>query len=182
MAKVSSFSANVVCEEGASRSLPLSTAEAALLREEAYNASELDCYAFRHGTDVVCGRSLALGNMVSGFPLEINGIRFHNSEAAYIAGMFSDGSERHRGLQEALSANTNGFMAKKALRRQNECWAREDFPTFCKEWMLYVVWQKCVTNNDFRRLLRAIPLSAVIIEDSTFSEWCARHAVGDKEP
>lgn len=155
-------------KETASRSLSLSNAETALERVEAYDASVLDCYPFRHGTDVVCGRSLALGNMVSGFPLTINGVRFHNSEAAYIAGMFSDGSERHLALQEALAANTNGFMAKKALRRQNECWAREDFPTFCKEWMLYVVWQKCVTNKDFRRLLLAIPLSAVIIEDSTF--------------
>lgn len=172
MANKTEFSGKVEISEEVNRTaslaLALSTAEADLERVEAYDASVVDCYAFRHGTDVVCGQSLALGNMVSGFPLTVNGVRFNNSEAAYIAGMFSDGTERHAAIQQALASNTNGFMAKKTLRRQNQAWAREDFDTFCTEWMLYVVWQKCLTNNDFSRLLRAIPRSVVIIEDSTF--------------
>ena len=34
--------------------------------------------------------------------------------------------------------------------------------------MLYVVWQKCLGNEDFRKLLLSFPKDAVIIEDSTF--------------
>lgn len=34
--------------------------------------------------------------------------------------------------------------------------------------MKYVVWQKCLGNEDFRRLLLSLPSDAVIIEDSTF--------------
>ena len=50
------------------------------------------------------------------------------------------------------------------------------------QWMLYVVWQKCVDNPDFRRLLLSLPSDAVIIEDSTFQAgrtatvWGTRNA------
>lgn len=39
---------------------------------EAYDASTLNCYAFRRGTDTKDGITLSLGNMVSGYPFEIN--------------------------------------------------------------------------------------------------------------
>ena len=45
-------------------------------RVERYDASSLNCFAFRRGTDVADGYKLALGNMVSGFPFEIEGLRF----------------------------------------------------------------------------------------------------------
>ena len=59
---------------------------------EAYDASTLNCFAFRHGYDVRNGIVLSLGNMVPGYPFEIEGIRFENSECAYIAGAFSLGT------------------------------------------------------------------------------------------
>lgn len=62
-------------------------------RMEAYDASVLNCHAFRRGTDERNGIVLSLGNMVSGYPFEIEGIRFENSERAFIAGMFSLGTE-----------------------------------------------------------------------------------------
>ena len=43
---------------------------------EAYDATVLNCYAFRHGYDVRNGIVLSLGNMVSDHPFEIEGIRF----------------------------------------------------------------------------------------------------------
>lgn len=141
-----------------------------LKREEAYNASEMDCYAFRRGTDVVDGRSLALGNMVSGFPFEVDGVPFHNSEAAYIAGMFSNGSVEHLALQRSLMAETNGFMAKKKVKRINMAISHQDWEEFNVVWMLYVVWCKAVGNVDFQRLLLSLPPNAVIIEDSTFQK------------
>ena len=56
-----------------------------LVREEAYDASSLNCFAFRHGYDVKAGVSLSLGNMVRGFGFDLQGVHFNNSECAYIA-------------------------------------------------------------------------------------------------
>ena len=114
------------------------------------------------------GYSLALGNMVSGFPFEIEGVRFQNSECAYIAGMFSDGGEKHNSLQKELVEEANGFMSKKRIRRQNEEIKREDWEEYNIQWMLYVVWCKVKGNEDFRKMLVALPDDCVIIEDSTF--------------
>lgn len=38
------------------------------MREEAYNASSQDCYAFRRGTDERNGIVLSLGNILSVYP------------------------------------------------------------------------------------------------------------------
>jgi predicted NAD-dependent protein-ADP-ribosyltransferase YbiA (DUF1768 family) len=138
------------------------------VREEAYNASSQICYAFRRGTDERNGIVLSLGNMVSGYPFMLDGVRFHNSECAYIAGAFSDGTEEHLALQERLAVCTNGFMAKKAIRKPNEALKRADWESFNVQWMLYVVWTKCLGNADFRKVLFSLPVDAVIIEDSTF--------------
>ena len=137
-------------------------------RVERYDASSLNCFAFRRGTDAIDGLALALGNMVSGFPFEIEGVRFHNSECAYIAGMFSDGGEKHNSLQKELVEETNGFMSKKRIRRQNEDIKRMDWEEYNIQWMLYVVWCKVKGNEDFRNMLMALPDDCVIIEDSTF--------------
>ncbi|MBO6296180.1 MAG: NADAR family protein [Prevotella sp.] len=137
-------------------------------RTEAYDAAVLNCYAFRRGTDVQNGIVLSLGNMVSGYPFEIEGIRFENSECAYIAGAFSLGTPQHLALQHRLTVCTNGFMAKKSIRKPHESEKRADWERFNVQWMLYVVWQKCLSNEAFRNLLLSFPKDAVIIEDSTF--------------
>lgn len=84
-------------------------------RTEAYNATVLNCYAFRHGYDVRNGIVLSLGNMVSGYPFEIEGIHFNNSECAYIAGAFSDGSDSHLAIQHQLVACTNGSSLRRSI-------------------------------------------------------------------
>ena len=137
-------------------------------RTEAYDATVLNCYAFRHGYDVRNGIVLSLGNMVSGYPFDIEGIRFENSECAYIAGAFSLGIPQHLALQHRLTVCTNGFMAKKGIRKPYESLKRSDWERFNVQWMLYVVWQKCLGNRAFRNLLLSFPKDAVIIEDSTF--------------
>ncbi|WP_304411567.1 hypothetical protein, partial [Bacteroides acidifaciens] len=48
-------------------------------RVETYDASTVNCYAFRRGTDIVDGHALAIGNMVSGYPFDIQGNTFYNS-------------------------------------------------------------------------------------------------------
>lgn len=149
-------------------------------RIEAYDASKLNCYAFRRGADSVEGHSLAVGNMVSGFPFTVEGMTFQNSECAYIAGMFSDDTDNHHELQEALQVETNGFMAKKKIRRFNEDKKRADWEEFNVQWMLYCVWCKVVNNREFRDMLLAIPSDAVIIEDSTFQNGCTAAIWGTK--
>ena len=47
---------------------------------EAYNASTLNCFAFRHGYDVRQGLSLSLGNMVRGFDFDLQGIHFQQNQ------------------------------------------------------------------------------------------------------
>lgn len=97
------------------------------VREEAYNAASPNCCAFRRGTDERNGIALSLGNMVSGYPFILDGARFHNSECAYIAGAFSDGTAEHLALQERLAECTNGFMAKKAICKPNVFLKRNDY-------------------------------------------------------
>ena len=134
---------------------------------EHYDAAQLNCYAFRRGTDVKDGITLSLGNMVSGFPFKVNGVEFQNSECAYISGLFSNNAERHFELQRQLKDCTNGLMAKRAIRRPNKHLARTDWEEFNIQWMLYVVWTKCTWSDGFRQLLLSLPQDAVIIEDST---------------
>lgn len=154
-----------------------------LKSESSYEASSLKTFPFCHATDVLEGISMAVGNMASGFPFEVEGIRFHNSEAAYIAGAFSEASDIHVNVQSQLIVETNGFMAKKRIRRANEDAKRADWNDFNVMWMLYVVWCKCIGNEDFRTLLKSIPSEAVIIEDSTHqhgptaSFWGAKNSV-----
>ena len=135
---------------------------------EAYNASTLNCYAFRHGYDVRQGLSLSLGNMVRGYDFDLQGIHFHNSECAYIAGSFSNGTDAHIAIQRQLVVCNNGYAAKKTIRKPHNNEKRADWETFNVEWMVYVVWQKCLGNGAFRNLLLSFPKDAVIIEDSTF--------------
>lgn len=149
-------------------------------RVEVYDASTLNCYAFRRGTDSVEGHSLAVGNMVSGFPFAVEGVTFQNSECAYIAGMFSSNTDNHLSLQETLQAEANGFIAKKKIRRFNEDKKRADWEEFNVQWMLYCVWCKVVSNREFRDMLLAIPSDAVIIEDSTFQNGSTATVWGTK--
>ena len=137
---------------------------------EAYNASTQNCYAFRHGYDVRQGLSLSLGNMVRGYDFDLQGVHFHNSECAYIAGAFSDGTDAHLAVQRQLVACDNGYAAKKTIRKPHDNEKRADWETFNVEWMKYVVWQKCLGNEDFRGLLLSFPKNAVIIEDCTFQK------------
>ena len=139
-----------------------------LLREEAYDAGELNCFAFCHGSDVKQGLVLSLGNMVSGYGFELDGVHFNNSECAYIAGAFSSASPLYVALQRQLAGCDNGFMAKKGIRKAHEADMRADWLQFNVAWMVYVVWHKCIGNEAFARLLLSYPDDAVIIEDSTF--------------
>ena len=151
-----------------------------LRQDEAYDASKLMCCAFSHGYDVWHGIELSVGNMVKGYPFEVDGVKFHNSESAYIAAGFSLGTPEHLAIQQELVDCNNGFHAKKNIRHFNSHLMRSDWEEFNVAWMQYVVWCKCVGNIDFARKLTSIPREAIIIENSTFQNGYAAQFWGTK--
>jgi transcriptional regulator with XRE-family HTH domain/predicted NAD-dependent protein-ADP-ribosyltransferase YbiA (DUF1768 family) len=139
-----------------------------LFKEDIYDTSQLNCWSFRKGNDERENVKIALGNMCSGYPFTINNHQFSNSESAYIAGMFSNNTEEHKFIQIELQNEDNGYAAKKTIRRKYENKKRVDWEEYNVQWMLFVVWQKCLKNADFRKLLSTeIPTDAIIIENST---------------
>lgn len=136
-------------------------------RTEMYDASKLNCWPFCKATDVRDGITLSLGNLCRGYSFTLNGHIFHTSEAAYLCGEFSSHTALNEAIQRDLQAEQNAFLAKKVIKRRNAEHIRQDWEDVRLQWMLYVVWNKCVGNADFRNLLLSIPDDAVIIEDST---------------
>lgn len=138
---------------------------------EEYDASKYLCYAFRKRDDRRKGKDwIPFGNMNSGFEFDIQGVHFHNSESAYICGMFSDNTPEQQAVQQQLVEHTNGKTAKGDIRYHNEDKARKDWYDFNVPWMMYVVWQKVCGNREFRDLLLSVPDKAIIIEDTTFQK------------
>lgn len=140
-----------------------------LMQYKIYDASQIkNIIPFMRSVDCIDGIQISLGNMCSGYPFKLLGtdISFYNSETAYIAGLFSNDNDIHRNIQQQLMVCQNGFNAKKTIRKDNEMYLRNDFSHFNIMWMLYVVWSKCRTNEDFCNLLMSLPDDAVIVENS----------------
>jgi transcriptional regulator with XRE-family HTH domain/FMN phosphatase YigB (HAD superfamily) len=135
---------------------------------EEYDATQMEVMSFRHHYDIVNGEQFNVGNMCAGYPFQLNGITFQNSEAAYIAGIYSLNNPEHTRLQRALEVIEDGYRAKKEYRhkRYNHI-KRHDWEEFNIEWMKYVVWNKCKGNQSFAKLLKSIPETAMVVENST---------------
>ena len=149
-----------------------------LLKEESIDATKLLVKSFKSKDDVIDGEKFDIGNMCPGYKFEIDGIPFFNSESAYIAGLFSNNTIDHYAIQDELSQCNDGLKAKKTIRRHHEKdmkqgrpdWTEPDPETgvpFNVEWMKYVVWQKCKTNEAFAEKLKRVPVEAMIVENST---------------
>ena len=148
-------------------------------RTEMYDASKLSCWPFCRATDVRDGIPLSLGNLCKGYPFALNGHIFLTSEAAYLCGEFSDSSSK-QSIQYSLMEEPNAFLAKKVIKRKNLKYVRQDWEEIRLQWMLYVVWQKCIGNSNFRNLLLSIPNDVVIIEDSTANHRATSSVWGAK--
>ncbi|CCX65320.1 uncharacterized protein BN458_01830 [Prevotella sp. CAG:1058] len=148
-------------------------------RTEMYDASKLSCWPFCRATDVRDGIPLSLGNLCKGYPFALNGHIFLTSEAAYLCGEFSDSSSK-QSIQYSLMEEPNAFLAKKVIKRKNLKYVRQDWEEIRLQWMLYVVWRKCVGNVEFRNLLLSLPDDAVIIEDSTANYGATSSVWGGK--
>ena len=141
-------------------------------KNETIDCSKYHVWSFRKAEDKadVDGEMFLnnLGNMCKGYPFTLNGEDFSNSESAYICGMFSNDTDEHKSIQKELQNETNGYSAKKAIRRKYEDKKRPDWEEYNVEWMKYVVWTKTNGNANFKELLMKIPSDAIILENSSF--------------
>ena len=145
----------------------VSNSEIILDREEVYNPKELNVWCFKHVDDMVEGVKLDLCNMTSCYPFEVEGTRWRSSEELYLCGEFSDDTEEHRAIQDELRSAKSPYAAKRFIKGKHKRKVRQDFAEFRTQWMLWVVWQKCEGNADFRRKLLSLPDDVVLVEDTT---------------
>ena len=75
-----------------------------LRQTEDYDCTKETILAFRKKTDKWNGIQVSLGNMCNGFPFEIEGVPFHNSECAYIAGAYSGNTGEMMDIQRMVAA------------------------------------------------------------------------------
>jgi hypothetical protein len=138
-------------------------------RTEDYDCSSLNVWSYRKAFDVREGLSLRLGNMANGFPFTVEGVPFINSECAYIAGAYASADDDSSRIQKMISAETNGQKAKRIYRHRPEFTSimRDDFHSYNVQWMLHVIWQKCLFNKDFARLLIRLPIDSVLAENTS---------------
>ncbi len=135
-------------------------------REEVYTASSR-VWAFHKNNDIIEGINVKLSNMFGGFPFEVNGVEWQDSEKLYLCGEFSTNTEEHNQIQQELIAYKSGYAAKRFGKNKHKKQVRADFTEFRVQWMLYVVWMKCKGNADFRKLLLSIPDDVVLLENTT---------------
>ena len=150
---------------------------AALGREERIVASEQPVWCFKKVTGIVEGIEMRLSNMAGGYPFEFIGINWLSSEQLYLCGEFTDVA-----IQYELISQTSGYAAKRFIKAKYKTQVREDFPTFRLQWMLFVVWQKCLGNADFRAKLLSIPEGVILVEETTLDTGGTAQIWGCKNP
>ncbi len=148
-----------------------------LLRQEVIdpNAQPIITYS---APGSMCGDFPAgkLCNMAGGFPFEALGCTWQSSEHLYLLGYWSDLYEHpeKRAIQEDVLTAKNGYVAKRFKKNKYKRFCRPDFVEWKHEWMMFVVWKKCVGNADFRQLLLSTG-DAMIVEvvknDAVWAAW-----------
>lgn len=146
-------------------------------REERLVASELPVWCFKKVTDIVEGIEMRLSNMAGGYPFEFAGVNWASSEQLYLCGEFAD-----EAIQHELRSQTSGYAAKRFIKSKYKAHVREDFPTFRLQWMLYVVWQKCIGSEAFRDKLLSIPEGVILVEETTRDTGGTAQIWGCKNP
>lgn len=160
-----------------STSSSVSELVASLGREERLVASELPVWCFKRVADIVEGIEMRLSNMAGGYPFEFAGVRWPSSEQLYLCGEFTDTE-----IQRELLSVTSGYAAKRFIKAKHKKEVREDFPTFRLQWMLFVVWQKCLGNANFRAKLLSIPDGVILVEETTLDTGGTAQIWGCKNP
>ena len=134
-------------------------------REEVYKASPR-IWSFKYSDDIVNGINLSLSNMVGSYPFMCGGYQWRDSERLYLCGEFSTETEQDYHIQQKLVEAKSGYAAKRFVKSPNKRFVKVDFAEFRLQWMLYVVWQKCKGNADFRKLLMQVPDDVTLVENN----------------
>ncbi|MDE5567131.1 MAG: NADAR family protein [Muribaculaceae bacterium] len=150
---------------------------ASLGREERIVASAQPVWCFKKVTDIVEGIELRLSNMAGGYPFELAGVNWLSSEQLYLCGEYAE-----EAIQREFLSVTSGYAAKRFIKAKYKKQVREDFPTFRLQWMLFVIWQKCLGNTDFRAKLLSIPEGVVLVEETTRDTGGTAQIWGCKNP
>jgi len=169
---------------------PITMSDIVLDRWERYDLKNSNCLPYRKKNDQLISNGqciiMNLGNMIGGYPFEMLGHLFKDSECAYIAGAYSNASADCRKIQEELSAFSKGGYAAKQIYRKatNEVTAlvREDWESFNIAWMMLVIWSKVQSNSQFKDLLMSIPRDAHLIEDTSRQHGSTATIWGAKNP
>lgn len=132
------------------------------------NYSGRNVIAFSKGTIKWNNRPLQLSNMTKS-PVKLGDLEFQSAEAAYIAAGFDGRIPQAAEIQRKISTMNNGLTVKKNYRFKKEFEIFERNGMHFSFWkfdlMLWLNWQKCLKDRDFRNLLLSIPDSYVIIEN-----------------
>lgn len=147
-------------------------------REEVYDPTKVEVWPFHKIDDIVEGIKLDLCNMTSCYPFECQGRKWRSSEELYLCGEFSNDTEEHRVIQQELISAKSPYASKRFVKGKHRKQVREDFAEFRTQWMLWVVWQKCLGSLEFRRKLLSLPNGVVLVEDTTTDTGGTGHIWG----
>ena len=147
-----------------------------LLRQDVVDPLAQQVISYSSPSDM-CGDIPAgkLGNQAGGFPFKALGRTWPSSEHLYLLGYWSDqyrNAESRASQEDVLSAKS-GYAAKRFKKSKHIKQARPDFKEWRHEWMLWVVWQKCIGNADFRELLLATGDAMIVEVEKNDPVWAA---------
>ena len=135
-------------------------------REETYEVSP-QVWTYDFLKTVVNGIHLNFCNTAEGFPFDFCGHSFTESIRLFMCGQWSNNTEEHLRIQNSIMQKQSSWACYRFVTALNIRNIRNDFPTFQLQWMLFVTWQKCKGNADFRRLLLSIPRDIILVRDNT---------------
>lgn len=135
-------------------------------REETYEVSP-QVWTYGLLKTVVNGIHLNLCNTAEGFPFDFCGHSFTESIRLFMCGQWSNNTEEHLRIQNSIMQEQSSWACYMFVTSLNRRYIRNDFPTFQLQWMLFVTWQKCKGNADFRHLLLCIPRDITLVRDNT---------------
>lgn len=149
-----------------------------LNNEETYDCSKLNIWSYNKVTDIIDNIQMKLSNMAGGYSFIFNNVKYNSNEVLYLMGEFSNNISIHYQIQNEMLSAKSGFAAKRFIKSKYKEYIRDDFDSFRNDWMLFVVWQKCIGNDDFKKKLLEIPDNAILIEDTTSSKSLTRNIWG----
>ena len=120
------------------------------------------------------GNQASSKDVASIVSFEALGRTWKSTEYLYMIGRWSTEDPANVAIQEDILSATSGYQIKRYKQLKYKRITRPDFLDWRHEWMLWVVWQKCLTSAGFRNLLLATG-DATIVEvvrlDPVWAAW-----------